>query len=274
MGMPMARSLVRAGLEVTVFDLRPPKLEEMRKLGATVAVSCQEMAANNNIILSIVNDIDDTEESLFGAQGIWQGIKAGGIIILSSTIGPVYCQKVYARGKLKNIQVLDAAVSKSGPTNIEGELTLMVGGEEDAFQRCQPVFKALANHVFHVGEIGAGQSYKLVNNLLSLGLAIVTREALNMGIKAGLDFNRMLEVMQFSTGNNWNLLYLQHLLKTRGTTAAADLPTKNIGNKDWNLALNFAREAGAQVPVSEFIHNLDAKTAYAAFDAVMQDKRL
>lgn len=274
MGMTMAKSLVKSGLSVTVFDTRKERLEEMRLMGASIAKSCGALAMENNIVISIVNDIADTDEVMFGNDGVWQSMKAGGIVIIASTVGPEYCRKVYSKAKERNIRVIDAAVSKSGPSNVQGELTLMVGGDRDAVDRCQPVFKALAKHIFHVGNIGMGQSYKLVNNLLSLGLAVVTRETLNLGLKAGLDFNTMLDVMQYSTGNNWNLQYLRYLLNSRELDTPSNAPTKNIGTKDWKLALDFAKQANTKVPVTEFIHDLDTRTIYDAFDKVMQDKRL
>ena len=139
-GLPVARSLAKSGLPLIIYSRHKKVAEEMEALGATAAKSSREVAAVSDIVISVVLDIPQTEEVIFGKDGVWEGIKEGTTIVISSTIGSEYCQKLYARAKERGIQVIDAVLSKSGPTNEEGGFTLMVGGDEDAVKRCWPSF--------------------------------------------------------------------------------------------------------------------------------------
>jgi len=150
----------------------------------------------------------------------------------------------------------------------------MVGGEKADVDYCRPVLDAMAKHVFHVGPIGTGQAFKIVNNLLSLAQGTLTREALNVGVKAGLDLQMMIDVMKVSTGGNWNLNYMDFQRKSKsgvtGTPAPIRrlVPTKNIGLKDWTLARDYAEAVGAKIPITSLIHELDARLLYSALAEV------
>jgi len=273
LGMPMAKKIVRKGIPLTVFDLRKELVDQMSALGAAAATSAKEVAAKSDVIISMVNDVADTDAVIFGQDGVWDGINRDAIIVITSTLGPSYCQNLYGKAKERGVSVIDAPVSKNGPTN-DGELTLMIGGDDDAVARCRPIFEALATHPFHLGGIGTGQTYKLINNLLSGALVWATREALDLGLKAGLDLEKMIEVMRVGTANNWNLSQLDYQIKSHkmGAAATAPKPTKNIASKDWNLGLELAEKVGANLPMSRFTHEFDAKLAYDQFYAVMKSK--
>ena len=274
LGMPMAKKILRNKIPLTVYDLRKELVEEMRALGATAANSPKEVAASSDVIISMVNDMADTDAVVFGKDGVWEGIKKGSVIVITSTLGPSYCRNLYEKAKERGVGVVDAPVSKNGPTN-DGELTLMIGGDNADVARCRPVFEALATHPFHLGGIGTGQAYKLVNNLLSGSIIHATRESLDLGLKAGLDLEKMLEVMRVGTGNNWYLGQLDYQIQSHRTrSAAVRPPTKNIASKDWNLALELAEKIGARLPLGRFTHELDAKSAYGEFYAAMKGKGL
>jgi 3-hydroxyisobutyrate dehydrogenase-like beta-hydroxyacid dehydrogenase len=273
LGMPMAKKIVKKGIPLRVYDLRKELVDQMTAQGAVAATSAKEVAAMSDVIISMVNDIADTDAVIFGKDGVWDGINKGAIIVITSTLGPSYCQNLYEKAKERGIRVIDAPVSKNGPNN-DGELTLMIGGDDDAVARCRLIFEALATHPFHLGGIGTGQTYKLINNLLSGSLVYATRESLDLGLRAGLDLEKMIEVMRVGTGNNWNLSQLDYLIKSYKTRAAASAPkpTKNIASKDWNLALELAKKTGARLPLGQFIHEFDPKTEYHEFYTVMQSK--
>lgn len=151
----------------------------------------------------------------------------------------------------------------------------MVGGDEDAVKRCWPVFEVMAKHIFHLGGIGMGQAYKLVNQLATISIRIITRECVNLGLKAGLDLQKMLDVMRVSTGNSWSLQNLDYMVKSRTLYPAAKAPTakaptKNTGAKDRKLALELAEKVGANTPLLRFIDGLDAESAYDAYSALMR----
>lgn len=269
-GLPMAKSLAKKGLPLTIYARRKEVVEEMKLLGATAASSCRGVAAASDVLISVVRDIPQTEEVIFGKDGVWEGIKEGATIVISSTIGSEYCQKLYARAKERGVQVIDAGLSKSGPTNEEGEFTLMVGGDEDAVKRCWPVFEAMAKHIFHLGDIGMGQAYKLVNQLAMISNSIITRECLNLGLKAGLDLQKMIDVIRVSTGNSLRLESLDYMMKARKLRPAPKAPRRDLGTKDRDLAIELAEKVGANIPLLRFIAELDAESAYDAYSAMMR----
>ncbi len=269
-GLPMASSLAKKGLPLTIYARRQEVIEEMKSLGATAASSCREVAAASDVLISVVRDISQTEEVIFGRDGVWEGIKEGATIVISSTIGAEYCQQLYARARERGVQVIDAALSKSGPTNEESGFTLMVGGDEVAVKRCRPVFEVMAKHIFHLGGIGTGQTYKLVNQLAQISSGIITRECLNLGLKAGLDWQRMIDVMRVSTGNSWRLESLDSMTKAPKLPAAAKAPRRDLGTKDRDLATELAEKVGAKIPLLQFIAELDAESAYDAYSAMIR----
>ena len=274
-GMPMARSIAKNGLPITVYDLNKDAVEEMKSLGAAAAGSCREVAEASDAVFSMVRDISQNDEVIFGKDGLWDGLREGSIIIITSTVGPTYCQEVYAKVKEKGVQVIDAGVSKSIPTNEEGQLTLMIGGDDDAVKKCWPAFESMAKYIFHVGGIGMGQAYKLVNNMAAFNLITVTRECLNLGLKAGLDLQTMIDVMIVSTGGCWGLTNMAHTLKSgrqtpRPPTPPPDQTSAPLGNKDMDLAIEMAERVGANIPVAKFMEKLDTASEYEAISAAMR----
>ena len=115
MGMPMAKSLVRNGFPLLVYDLKKETVEEIQALGAQAAGTAREVAAASEVVITMVRDIPQTEEVIFGKDGVWEGIKEGRTIILSSTLNVSYCQELYARAKERGIRVIDCAVSGRDP---------------------------------------------------------------------------------------------------------------------------------------------------------------
>ena len=267
LGFLMARSVATKGFPFTVCDLRPEPVEEMKKLGAKAVATAREVASASEVIVSIVNDLDDNERVIFGKDGLMEGAKSNSVIMLCSTVGPDYAKSVYQRAKSKNVRVIDVGMSKDGPGEEIGSQTMICGGDEADFNYCKPVLDAIAKHVFYVGPIGTGQAFKVINNLLGIAIGTVTREALNVGVKAGLDLQKMVEVMKVSTGGSWSLDYMDFQMKAKkGATISVSRPspTKNIGQKDWTLAKDFAKAVGADIPATQFIHDLNTQSLYRA----------
>ena len=279
MGMAMARCLPKKGLPVTVFDIRKEAIDEMVALGATGASLCREVAEASDAIITMVRDIDQTDEVIFGKDGVWEGIKEGGVIIISSSIGPKYCQELYVKAKEKRVQVVDCAISDPSGTAhyLEGQLTLMIGGDDDAVKYCWPIFEAMGKNIFHLGGIGKGQAYKLVNNMMAIHIGTLTRECMNLGLKAGLELDKMTEVMSVSTGATW-MLQNQVLMKKLGVkmppmprppatgAPAAGAPPQRARRMPFELqvAWELAEEVRAQMPICKFINELDT-SVYDAY---------
>jgi len=269
MGMAMAKALVRE-LPLTVYDLNQKALDEIRALGATIAGSPREVGAASDAVITMVNNIEQTETVLFGENGVVSGLEAGKTVIISSSIGPDYPKEVYDRLKPQGIDVVDCAISDAtGPMHARiGELTLMIGGDEPAVAKCKPVFDAMGKkeNIFHLGQIGTGQTYKLINNLATHNLGVLNREILNVGLAAGLDLEKMIDVMGVSTGGSWILWYMGATLRARREAAARGEPVKTPqsgaprkpGEKppvalEKRLVMEMARKLGVPTPIGDFI---------------------
>ena len=150
MGLPMARNLLKAGFEVTVFNRTASKTEGIRKDGAKVASSPKEVAALNSIIVTIVSDTPDVESVVLGRDGIAEGSRPGSILIDMSTISPEATRRMALRLREKGCQMLDAPVSGGEQGAIDGTLSIMVGGEDEAIEYCMPVLKAIQIGRAHV----------------------------------------------------------------------------------------------------------------------------
>lgn len=274
MGMPMAKSIVKNGIPLVAYDIRQASLDEINSLGATIAKTCREVAAASDVIISMVSDIPQTDEVIFGRDGVWEGLKEGKTIIICSSIGPTYCRNLYQKAKSLGIQVLDCGVSD--PTLMKhelGGLTLMIGGDEDAVKHCRPIFEALGKNIFHVGGIGNGQAYKLVNNLMARYTFIINRmfmvECLNLGLEVGLDLQEMIDVMSVSAGarmlQNMGLrqgLNQQQILEIINMPMQAAPGPQQHRVSELDYASEMAEEAGVEIPIYRFMESLNASAQY------------
>jgi len=280
MGMIMAKKLNENGMMLTVYDLREEAVQEMVALGAKGAGSCREVAQVSDVVISVVRDIPQTDEILFGRDGVWEGIKEGTVIVLSSSLSASYCRDVYEKAKERNVRVIDAPVSTEDRSFTPGKefavLTLMVGGDNDAVARCMPVFEAMAKNIIHQGGIGTGQICKLVNNLAMYANGIVARECVNLGLKAGLDLEKMKKAMSLSTGNSRALngvgrrSYFPAPPKPPSAGTSGGKAPEDLTTKDKRLALEMAEAVGASTPVVRLMEELDLDSVYDGLAAVMK----
>jgi 3-hydroxyisobutyrate dehydrogenase-like beta-hydroxyacid dehydrogenase len=274
MGILMARKIVKNGEPLIVYDLRKEAVSDMVSLGATGAGSPREVAANSDVIFSMVRDETQNDEVIFGSDGVWQGIREGSTLVISSTISPGYCRILYARGKERGVNVIDAPVSAESRNFTPGqesvELTLMIGGDQETVTLCMPAFKAVGKNIFYLGPIGSGQTCKLINNLQSYGDEIFARECFNIGLKAGLDFEQMVAAVKVSTGFSKGVNILVRRLQRAQTAkpSTEKVQIKSIDEKDRDTALALAEEVGADTPITDLMARLDLKKIYSGFDRV------
>jgi len=279
MGITMARSLARNNIPLTVYDLRQEPIEELKSFGATGASSCREVAEASDVVISMVWDIPDTDEVIFGKDGVWEGIKEGGIIIISSSIGPEYCRKLYDRAKEKKVGVVDCAVSGGPPTADNRPTCLMIGGDEDVVKQCWHIFVAMGDHVFHLGGVGMGQAHKLVDNMTARHFGTVTRqcliEGLNFGLKAGLDLQKMIDVASVSafarSMQNMGLkggLDVQEIVEIIRAPIPRGAGRRRVNELDY--AMEMAEAVGAKMPLCRFIDDLDTASMYDTYYALLK----
>lgn len=196
-------------------------------------------------------------EGFWEKRGLWQGIKAGSIIILCSTLKPDYCRKLADKAREKGVSVVDGPVSGGYPRAEAGTLTFMVGGDKEAFARCMPVFKGMGKDIYYLGGPGTGQAMKLINNYMMVVTAYGASEAIAMGLKAGLGLEQMLDIIKVSSGNSavidsWKILARHHQTFSESNTG-----NRSIFNKDISLAIDFAREIGIEADFGKLVLNSD-----------------
>lgn len=281
MGLPMAKSLVRGGFSLTVYDVRQETIEEMRALGAAGASSSREVAEASDVIISMVWDIPQTDEVIYGKDGVWKGIKEGTTIIISSTIGPEYCRKLYTRAKEWGVRVIDCCVTGRDPLGENRPMTLMIGGDEDNVKQCWSVFEALGKNIFYLGGIGAGQTYKLVNNMTGKHIRAAAHECLveglNFGIKVGLDLQKMIEVMSVgASAQTMQYLGLKPGLDLHKIIEVIKAPAVRVSVEkahridELDYAMEMAEKVGAEMPICRLIDELDAASTYNAYYALIK----
>jgi 3-hydroxyisobutyrate dehydrogenase-like beta-hydroxyacid dehydrogenase len=194
-GGPMARRIVEAGYETTLWARRPESLEPYADTAAKTASSPAELAAASDLVCLCVVGDDDVREVLGGDNGVLAGLAPGGIVAIHSTIHPDTCRDIAKGAAKQGISVLDAPVSGGGPAAAEGKLLVMVGGDEEVVEPCRPVFATYADPIVHLGALGSGQVTKILNNLLfsaNLGSAISTLE---LGEALGVPRDKLCEVL-------------------------------------------------------------------------------
>lgn len=198
MGQPMALNLIKAGYNVTVFNRTRSKAEPLERAGARVASTPAEAAHNADFILSIVSDSAASEEVIAGKEGVLQNIRPGAILIDSSTISPVVSRKLACQTAGKKASFLDAPVTGSKHGAEKGELTFMIGGEREAFDRAMPLLKVLGKKHIYCGEHGTGLSAKLAQNAIQSTMVEIFCEAFVLAVKSGVRPEVMLEIIQNS----------------------------------------------------------------------------
>lgn len=240
MGLPMARNVMKAGFPLTVWARRPQSAEAIRSEGAAWADSPADLARESDVVITIVTNSPDVREVVAGNQGILAGAHAGLTVVDMSTIAPATSRDLARDAGDRGVDFLDAPVSGGTQGAEAGTLTIMVGGDAEAFQRVQPVLDAMGKNVLHVGPSGSGEVIKLVNNALVGVIAGATAEALVMGAKAGADVETMARVVGLSAGASWQLANQFPLRAFSGTFHPGF--TTDLLAKDLDLALDLGRE--------------------------------
>jgi 3-hydroxyisobutyrate dehydrogenase len=204
-GGPMARRIVEGGYETTLWARRPATLEPFADTPAKVAESPAELAAASDLVcLCVVGDAD-IEEITGGDGGLLAAMTPGATIAIHSTVHPKTCRDLAKKAGDQGISVIDAPVSGGGPAAADGRLLVMVGGDADVVERCRPVFETYADPVVRLGELGSGQTTKLLNNLLFTANLGTAATALSLANSLGVSPDRLVEVVSRGSGNSFAL---------------------------------------------------------------------
>lgn len=238
MGKPMARNLLRAGFALTVHNRTPAPVEELVGLGAQPAFSPREAARSADLVLTCLPGPPEVEAVLREAM---EETRPGMIFADLSTIDPATSRRLARAGEARGVAYLDAPVSGGVPGADAGTLTVMVGGDRTAFERCRPVLAAIGERIYHMGPVGSGNLAKLCNQLLTGVSYAAVAEALVLGAKGGLDPRLLYEVLSVSSGRSRTLEQAGPRILSRNYSAAF---TMDLALKDLDCALGASEEIG------------------------------
>ncbi len=251
MGLPMAGHLARAGHQVTVYNRTPAKAQAwVTEFGGAAATTPQEAARDADIVYSCVGNDDDLRAVTTGADGAFSGMKPGAIFVDHTTASAEVARELHAAALARGLHFVDAPVSGGQAGAVNGLLTVMCGGDQPAFDTIKPVTLAFSRAVTLVGQSGAGQLAKMVNQVCIAGLIQGLSEGIAFGLKSGLDMKLVLEVIGKGAAQSWQL-------DNRGPTMVDD--RFNFGfavdwmRKDLGLCLDEARRNGAKLPVTALV---------------------
>lgn len=206
MGAPMAQNLIKAGHELTVFDVSETALSNLKSKGASVANTLVELAQNSNIelIITMLPAAQHVKSVYLGVNGILENVSKGVALVDSSTIDPQTSREVASLAMQQGNPMLDAPVSGGTGGAQAGTLTFMVGGEVSLFEKLKPVLEHMGKNIVHCGGSGNGQVAKVANNML-LGISMIaTAEAMNLGVALGMDPKILAGVINTSSGRCWS----------------------------------------------------------------------
>jgi len=247
MGAPMARNILAKGHVLTVFDVAPAAVRGLVAVGARAAATPAKVAEASEILITMLPDAPDVERVALGPDGIVEGIRAGSIFVDMSTIDPGTTKKVGAAIRAKGATMIDSPVGKTADAAVAGTLTLMVGGDAADIARARPVLDCMGTDFFHCGELGAGQTIKLINNLLATCIAEASVEALVTGTKSGIALDTMLAV--FRTTMAWSSQLAVAMPKRPLAGDFSPGFMMKLAHKDCRLALQMTEGLGVVAPV-------------------------
>jgi len=247
MGRPVAERLLQAGFQLTAYDRDRSKAQELVQFGGAVAGSIAELASGCDVLLSCLPN-DEVVMSVFdGADDAFASARPGSLCIDLSTVYPETSKRLAQLGAKRGVNVLDVTMSGSTPIAEQGALVLFGGGARDCFDAAEAIFGAIARKYFYVGPSGSGATMKLVvNSLLGIGMQAIA-EAVALGEKAGLERNRLLDVLSQTA-----VVAPAHVGKLQRATNndySPQFPLR-LMNKDFGLILKLAAAVGAQMPAA------------------------
>ena len=247
MGAPMARNLAKAGFDVVAYNRTPSKAEVLKADGVSVAESIAEVGRRATVVITMVPDTPDVLSVVEGEGGLAEAMAAGSALVDMSTISPAETRALAARLAAKGVAMLDAPVSGGSWGAQQATLTIMVGGEQETFDRCLPVFEAMGKSITLMGPSGMGQTTKLVNQILVAGTASAVAEALVFAAVQGADVLKTIEAVSGGAAGSWQLANLGPRM-VKGDFAPGFMV--KLQQKDLRLILEAAQEKHVPLTVT------------------------
>lgn len=252
MGMGMAASMVRAGLDTWAFDLSSDAMQRFAEAGGNAAGSAAELADKSDVLVLVVVSAAQVEDVLFGKGAVAAALKAGSLVIVCSTIKPDDAAGFAARLAAGGVLYLDAPISGGAAKAMRGEITMMASGTDAAFAGAEPVISATTAKMYRMGDSpGKGSAMKVVHQLLAGVHIAAAAEGLAFGIRMGLDPQTVYDVVTNAAGNSWMFENrMAHVLEGDYTPLSA----VSIFVKDLGLVLNCSQAARFPAPLAAAAH--------------------
>jgi 3-hydroxyisobutyrate dehydrogenase-like beta-hydroxyacid dehydrogenase len=256
MGRPIARRLLESGFKLTAYDRDHSKAEELIRYGGAVAQNVSELSSSCNVVLSCLPSEEAVLDIYKGPDGVFAHAHRGSLVIDMSTVSPDTSRELSRLGAERGVEVLDVTMSGSTPTAENGLLTLFGGGNKQCFDAAESIFRVIAKKYFYLGPSGSGATMKLVvNTLLGIGMQAIA-EAVALGEKAGLNRNRLLDVLSQTA-----VVAPAHTGKLERAMRSDYSPQFPIRlmNKDLGLILDLAAAVGARMPAAGAAFEMNAR---------------
>jgi 2-hydroxy-3-oxopropionate reductase len=255
MGTHMAANLIRAGHDVTGYDVVAASVDKLLQAGGKPAPDIAEAVAGAEVIITMLPDSPQVSEVVLGTGGVLESAAPGVLLIDMSSIAPETSLAVAAAGAEHGVRVLDAPVSGGEQGAIKASLSIMVGGDAADFEAAKPIFEDLGRTIVHVGGHGAGQTVKAANQLLVAGIISLVSEAIVLLEASGVDAERGLEVLAGGLAGNRILDLKASTMLARRFEPGFRI---DLHHKDMGIALSSARTAGVSLPVTGVVAQLVA----------------
>ena len=253
MGKPMARTLVKAGYSLTVYNRSAGPMQDLANDGATQASSSKEVAQNTEVIITMLPDSPDSEKVILGEAGVLEGASKGSTIIDMSSIAPLTSRKIAEEASKNGVEMLDAPVSGGEPGAVAGTLAIMVGGKQDVFDRCLPILNVMGRSVVRVGDVGAGNFVKLANQIIVAANIEAIGEAFVLAQKAGIEPELAFQAIRGGLAGSNALEAKAPMIMERNFNPGFRI---RLHQKDLHNALLTAKDLGVPLPVTSLVQQM------------------
>ncbi len=253
MGKPMARNLMKAGYSLTIYNRSRASMDELGAEGAELAGSSMEVAERTEIFIAMVPDSPDSEDVIIGPKGALKGAKAGSVIIDMSSIAPLTSQKLAAEAAKVGVEMLDAPVSGGEPAAISGNLAIMVGGKQEVLDRCMPILDVMGASVVRVGDVGAGNTVKLANQIIVAANIEAVGEAFVLAQKAGIDPELVFQAIRGGLAGSTVMEAKVPMIMDRNFNPGFRI---RLHQKDLHNAMLTGKELGVPLPVTGLVQQM------------------
>ncbi len=253
MGRGMVANLLDAGFPVRVWNRTASRMGPLVEAGAVAGEDPADVASKSDIVITCVSDTPDVEEVILGESGVSRGARPGSLVVDMSTISPSATRQLAKRLGEQGVEMLDAPISGGSEGAARGTLSIMVGGKATQVERAMPAFRAMGRTITHVGPIGAGQTVKLVNQIVVVVNMLAVGEGLIFAEAAGVDLAKTLDAITGGAAGSWMLANRGPQVIERDWRPGFMI---DLQQKDLRLALQAADEMGVPLLATSTVFHL------------------